>query len=97
MSDKTGAPRSTRGGSGAIIGGLAIGALLGTPVAASAATAAEPPAVVEVGTPVSACHAPRAAADEPVTTIREQFQMSFTAGAVTPVRTDLMPIICDPS
>ncbi|OJF14434.1 hypothetical protein [Couchioplanes caeruleus] len=97
MSDKTGAPRSTRGGSGAIIGGLAVGALLGTPVAASAATAAEPPAIVtEVGTTVRACQAPRIAADESVTTIREQFQLSFTAGAVTPVRTDLAPIICDP-
>lgn len=97
MSEKTRAPRTTRGGSGAIIGGLAVGALLGTPVAASAAAAAEPPAIVtEVGTTAARCQAPRVAADEPVTAIREQFQTSFTAGAVTPARTDLMPIICDP-
>ncbi|MFI7602282.1 hypothetical protein [Actinoplanes sp. NPDC049681] len=97
MSEKTRAPRTTRGGSGAIIGGLAVGALLGTPVAASPAAAAEPPVIVtEAGATVSRCVAARVAADEQVTAIREQFQTSFTAGAMTPVRTDLMPIICDP-
>ncbi|MEV4641210.1 hypothetical protein AB0J80_28100 [Actinoplanes sp. NPDC049548] len=89
MSEKTRAPRTTRGGSGAIIGGLAVGALLGTPVAASAAPAAEPPAVV------IPCQPPRAAADATVTAIHDQFEKSFTAGAVTPARMDLAPIICD--
>jgi hypothetical protein len=93
MSDKTRAPGTIRGGSGAIIGGLAVGALLGTPVAAAAATAAEPPAVVtEVDTTTTLCQA----ADEPVVAIREQFQKSFIAGVVSPAGTDVMPIICDP-
>lgn len=95
MSDKTRAPRTTRGGSGAIIGGLAVGALLGTPVAASAATAAEKPAVV-ADTATAMCQAPQNPAGEPVAAIREQFQQSFTAGAVSPAGTDILPIICEP-
>jgi hypothetical protein len=42
------------------------------------------------------CQAPRHPADEPVATIRDQFQQSFTAGAVSPAGTDVMPIICEP-
>ncbi|MFI5497219.1 hypothetical protein [Actinoplanes sp. NPDC051859] len=93
MSDKTGAPKSIRGGSGVIIGGLAVGALLGTPAAASAATAEQPAVVTE--TRVITCQAPRVAADAPAATFSEQFRVSFTAGAVTPTRTDLTAIICD--
>jgi NAD(P)H-hydrate repair Nnr-like enzyme with NAD(P)H-hydrate dehydratase domain len=68
MSDKTGAPRPSRGGTGVILTGLAVGAILSTPVAASAAG------------PVEAS----SAGDTAATAIREQFQASFTPGVMAP-------------
>lgn len=88
MSDKTGAPRPLRSGSGVILGGLAVGAILGTGVAA------EPSALAtEAAAPAGACAAD--VSETTATTIREQFQTSFTAGAVTPPSTDLTLIICE--
>jgi len=87
MSDKTGASRPSRGGSGVILTGLAVGAILSTPVAASAAAPVEAPA--------AGCLQSTVASETPVTAIREQFRKSFTAGAVAPPATDLAAIICE--
>jgi hypothetical protein len=88
MSDTTRNLRSSRSGSTAIVGGLAMTALLGAPVAATAAPAT---------TPVITCQAPAAAADDPATAIREQFRTSFTGGVVIPAGPDVTAIICDPT
>jgi hypothetical protein len=87
MSDTTDKPRSSRGGSAALAGGLAVTALLSAPVIATTTPSA--------AGAVIACSAPAAAAD-PATAIREQFRTSFTPGAVTPVGPDVTAIICDP-
>jgi len=78
MSDKTRAPRSTRSGSGAILSGLAVGAILGAPVAAAASAGAAElsPAVTEAASSIS-----------------DQFRNSFTAGIVSLDVTDLTGII----
>jgi hypothetical protein len=91
MSDKTGASRPSRSGPGVILTGLAVGALLGTPVAASAAPAEAPAATDSVAT----CNQPSVVTETPATAIREQFRRSFTAGAVAPPATDLGAIICE--
>jgi hypothetical protein len=88
MSDKTGAQRPSRVGSGVILGGLAVGAMLGAPAAAEASAP-----VTEVTAPI--CRQPDGAAETAATAIREQFDASFTAGAVTLPPTELVMIICE--
>lgn len=90
MSDKTGAQKPSRGGSGVILSGLAVGAILGAPVAAEASAAVTEPTV-----PAAVCRQPAAAPDSAATAIREQFDGSFTAGAVKPPPIDLPAIICE--
>jgi hypothetical protein len=92
MSDKTGASRPSRSGPGVILTGLAVGALLGTPVAASAASPAEASGATDS---VATCHQPSVVPEAPATAIRDQFRRSFTAGAVAPPTTDLAAIICE--
>jgi hypothetical protein len=92
MSDKTGASRPSRSGPGVILTGLAVGALLGTPAAASAASPVEAPAAADS---VAACNQPSVVTETPATAIQEQFRRSFTAGAVAPPVTDLGAIICE--
>jgi pectin methylesterase-like acyl-CoA thioesterase len=89
MSDKTSAPRPSRGGAGVILSGLAVGVVLGAPVAA------EPSAAAEAAPADRVCSQPDVASESAATSIREQFQASFTAGAVTPPPTDLPAIICE--
>jgi hypothetical protein len=90
MSENNDAPKPSRGGSGVILSGLAVTALLGAPVAAAAVAGAEPTGHVEA---VRACAPSRAL---PADAIREQFRTSFTAGAVTAADKAMLPIICDP-
>lgn len=91
MSDKIGAPRPSRSGSGLILSGLAVGAILSTPVAAAAVTGAAESVVA-----ASACAQEAVASETSATDIREQFGASFIAGAVTPPTTDHTAIICEP-
>jgi hypothetical protein len=94
MNDKTDTPRPTRGGSGAILGRLAVGALLSTPLAAAAVTAAAEPAAAAATAPEATVTCASTSAS--VHSIRAQFESSYTAGAVAvPSTTDLIMIICD--
>ena len=106
MSDKTGAPKPLGGGSGAILRGLAVGALLSGPVVAPATAAGAEPPAVEASTVVDAvpvdeiapgdgdtCPKPTASAAL-VAAIREQFKASFTPGAVGPAESAPTDIIC---
>jgi septal ring-binding cell division protein DamX len=105
MTDKTDTARPSRGGSGAILGRLAVGALLSTPLAAAAVTAAAEPAAAEpAAAEPAAAAAPEAVVDctgtgtfpASVHSIRAQFESSYTAGAVAaPSTTDMNIIICD--
>lgn len=95
MSDATGAPHSSRGGSRVLLSGLAVGAVLGAPIAAVAAGGAEETTAAAVEHVVVPAGCP---ADSPQTTaaaIREQFRASFTAGAVAPASTELTAVICE--
>lgn len=89
MSDKISAPKPSRGGAGVILSGLAVGVVLGAPVAAEASAGTEPAAAASV------CSQPDVASESAATSIRAQFQGSFTAGAVEPPPTDLPAIICE--
>jgi hypothetical protein len=92
LNDKTDTPRPTRGGSGAILGRLAVGALLSTPLAAAAVTAGAEPAAAAAPEATITC----AGTSASVHSIRAQFESSYTAGAVAvPSTTDLIMIICD--
>jgi len=85
MSDRSGATR-------ALLSGLAVGAILGTPAAAAAA---EPSTAESIA--VSSTCPPPAEVVEPgpaAATIRAQFEASFTAGAVTAPAAEFTPIIC---
>ena len=87
MSEQTPTPKPARSGPGSVLGRVAVGVLLSTPVAAvAAATVAEPPAAEHV-----AAGCPATSAGD----IRAQFEASFTAGAVAPASTRIVPIICD--
>jgi hypothetical protein len=90
MSDKTGVPRPSRGGSSVILTGLAVGALL-----SAAPPAAAAPAVVEIIANQACAPAKLSSEVSATTTIREQFQGSFTAGALTPPVRDLPAVICE--
>ncbi|HEU5107508.1 MAG TPA: hypothetical protein VFT95_02935 [Micromonosporaceae bacterium] len=79
MSDKPRAPKPALSGPGAILGGLAVGAILGTPVAAVANECA-----AEVTSTVTTT----------ASSISEQFRDSFTAGVVIAPVTDITLIIC---
>ena len=89
MSEETGTAKSARGGPGTVLGRVAVGVLLSAPVGALAA-----PAGVEAATATPEHVAAHCSATS-VSSIREQFEASFTAGAVTPATTDVQPIICD--
>ena len=93
MSEETGTPKPARGGPGTVLGRVAVGVLLSTPVAALAATTGVEPVAAAPEQVASVCGGP--ASHTAVSSIREQFQASFTAGAVSPATTELMPIICD--
>ena len=85
MSDRSGASR-------VILSGLAVGAILAAPAAASAS---EPSAEAAGITAVEPC---ASSGDELRTTtasIREQFRASFTAGALTAPVTDATMVICE--
>jgi hypothetical protein len=86
MSKETGTPKSARGGPGTVLGRVAVGVLLSAPVAAVAATAGPAPAAPEQV--AMGCPGPE------LSTIREQFEASFTPGAVAPA-SKVQPIICD--
>lgn len=105
MSNKSGEPNRSHG-SGAIIGRLAVGAILSAPVAAVAAVAGAGPATAApaaADAASSSCPKPDVRAATAPTTdiaaavagIREQFQSAFTAGAVPPAQEDKAAIICD--
>jgi hypothetical protein len=88
MSDKTGAPKSPRGGAGVILTGLAAGVVLGAaPVAAPLLTGAAESALA------AGAHAVQATASE-VADIHAQFESSFVAGAVA-TATNVLAIICE--
>jgi hypothetical protein len=93
MSEKKGAPRPTRGGSAAILRGLAVGALLSAPVAPVVAADGTKPATV-TGTVAAAGDV---CGDTGVSAVaiafREQFRASFTPGVVAPAD-DPTDIIC---
>ncbi|MEJ3745813.1 hypothetical protein WEI85_21290 [Actinomycetes bacterium KLBMP 9797] len=89
MSEKTGTPKPSRSGAGVILSGLAVGVVLGAPVAAEPSAGTEPSAAASV------CSQPDVASESAATAIREQFQTSFTAGAVEPPTVDLPTIICE--
>lgn len=105
MPDETGASKPLRAGPGAILRGLAVGALLSGPVVASTTTSGAEPAAVEATTTVEVstaveiapgddtCQKPGTSAAV-VAAIREQFQASFTAGAVGPAESHLTDIVC---
>lgn len=88
MSEETRTTKPARGKPGTVLGRVAVGVLLSTPVAAVATTGVGPavaaPEQVAVGCP-----------DPQLSSIRAQFQASFTPGAVTPATKDIQPIICD--
>lgn len=91
MSNKHNESRPGRAGAGAVLGGLAIGAILGTTVGAQAAEATE-----AVGHSVvsPSCPAPKPPAAPG--SFREAFQGAFTAGAIAQSR-ETPAIICDTS
>lgn len=93
MTDKTESPRPSRGGSGAILGRLAVGALLSTPMAAAAVTATvEPVAAAAPEATVTSTGMSAAS----VHSIRAQFDSSYTPGAVAaPSTADSVIIISD--
>lgn len=74
-----------------------MGAVLGAPIAAVAATGAEETSAAAVEQVVTrGCPSPEIASTT-ATTIREQFRASFAAGAVTPPSTDATTVICETS
>lgn len=104
MSNKRGKPKPSHG-SGAVIGRLAVGAILSAPVAAVAAVAGAGPATAAPAAAdaarscpkpdVRTATAPAADIAAAVAGIREQFQSAFTAGAVPPAQEDKAAIICE--
>lgn len=93
MSDKTGEARSTRGGPGRILGGLAATAMLGAPGVLAAAPAAAAPAAEQPA--VSAKCSIRTEAGSIGSSFRDQFRDSFTPGVVIESAADAPAIICD--
>jgi hypothetical protein len=92
MSDESSEARPTRGVPGLILGGLAAGAILGTPVVAVAA-----PVVTEAVAAVASSDQSPVDSAAPVASnglsIREQFRISFTPGAVSDRTVETVPII----
>ena len=85
MSDRSGASR-------VILSGLAVGAILAAPAAASASESSTEAAGTAAVQPCAA------AGDELQTStasIREQFRSAFTAGALTQPVTDATMVICE--
>jgi len=98
MSDRTGVPSSSRSGPRVLLSGLAVGAVLGAPIAAATTAGAEEKSTAAVERVVASDGCP--GGDSPATTaaaIREQFRASFAAGAVTTPVTDLTTVICENS
>lgn len=87
MSDRSGARR-------AILSGLAVGAILGTPAAAAAAE----PSTAESAAVTSTCPPPppevAGESRDAAATIRGQFEASFTAGSVHAPAAESTTIIC---
>ncbi|MET8147158.1 hypothetical protein ACIBSW_12040 [Actinoplanes sp. NPDC049668] len=85
MSDRSGASR-------VILSGLAVGAILGAPAVAagSAALAAGSSAVRD-------CSSAGDEVQSAVASIREQFEASFTPGAVAEAVSPPTPVICETS
>ncbi|MCU7723830.1 hypothetical protein ODJ79_08905 [Actinoplanes sp. KI2] len=83
----------SRGGPRVLLSGLAVGAVLGAPIAAGTAAGAEEKsaAAVERVAPAGTCPA------NPITaaTIREQFRASFAAGKVAPPAAEITTVICE--
>ncbi|GIE91032.1 hypothetical protein [Actinoplanes regularis] len=81
----------SRSGPRALLSGLAVGAVLGAPIAAVTTAGAEEMSAAVVERVVSADDCP--ATETTAATIREQFRASFAAGAVAQPATD-HPVIC---
>jgi hypothetical protein len=84
----------SRGGSRVVLTGLAVGAVLGAPIGATAANAAEPSAAVveSVAAPPTCGPGGESAT---AASIREQFQKSFAPGAVKAPVAELTTVICE--
>jgi hypothetical protein len=81
------------------LSGLAVGAVLGAPIAAATAAGAEEKSTAAVERVVVSDGCP-GGGDIAATTaaaIREQFRASFAAGAVLAPVTDSTPVICETS
>ncbi|WP_203821656.1 hypothetical protein [Paractinoplanes ferrugineus] len=78
-----------------LLSGLAMGAVLGAPIAAAAGAGAEEVSTAAVEHVVAADGS--ASADGAAAAIREQFRSSFAAGAVLAPDSESTMVICDPS
>jgi hypothetical protein len=88
----------SRGGPRVILSGLAVGAVLGAPIAAVTAAGAEEAsaAAVERVVPADTCPGGDSTGTT-AATVRAQFRASFAAGKVAPPATELTTVICETS